>query len=231
MRRSIKLIYTISALLIVVSIFFGIKTKNSFKETSLDLDSNEFKNAYISIDEDEEYAGYYFNNDIKNFEELFSNSDLVVSGIIEGERQKYNGAIKTSFKVNDVIKNSSEVPNLPDKIFIFEPSYFHFDNYYVQNGYNIMQNNNEYILFLKHIEKPEGYDYKNDEAITFVPVSTYYGKFQLSNTEVPKVISTNQQLTYQDIKNQSVVTEKQNVIETYQKIQSELTEHLYKSNH
>ncbi|MEN0647740.1 hypothetical protein NSQ82_01575 [Caldifermentibacillus hisashii] len=222
MGKFIKLIYLTCAFLIMGTFILGILTKKSFKENTLDLNSKEYYSANVSLQEDEESSFKYFNNNIKNLDELVNNSDLIVIGSVDKERLLYNSAIKTKFIISDVIRNNSEVTNLPNKIFIFEPSYFNFDTYFIKDGYNIMQNNAEYIVFLKHLEKPTGYEYKNDEMITFIPVSTYYGKFELKNVETTKVISSSQTLTYQDIKSQSIVTENQKIIDTYNNIKSEL---------
>ncbi|WML37964.1 hypothetical protein RCG19_11965 [Neobacillus sp. OS1-2] len=222
MNRTIKIIYFISILLIVTAIIFGIKTKNSFKETKITLNSNEFKNANVSLHEEKPQINY-FNNGIKNYTELVNESDLIVTGTIDGQRKEYSAAIKTEFKINNVLENKSLVTNLPEKIYVFEPSYFNFDTYFIQNGYNIMQDNHEYILFLNHLKAPENYNYKSEESITFIPVSTYYGKFELKGSGISKVVLSNQALTYKDIKDQAIVTENQKIVDIYKKIKNKLT--------
>lgn len=220
MRKSIKLIYLASTLLFIIAICFGIITKKSFKETKIDLESAQMNNAYVSMNE-ESFVDYFENN-IEDLSELISASDLIIIGNADGERQSYRGAVKTKIKVNTIIENKSLVADLPNEIFIYEPNNFHFDTYMSMEGYNLMQNNKDYILFLRHIEAPMGYNYKNDEIITFIPTSTYYGKYEMENDEFPEAILLKREIMYKDVKDQAILTEKQEIINKYNEIRNDI---------
>jgi len=47
-----------------------------------------------------------------------------------------------------------------DIIYIYEPNYFINNSYMAMYGYNLMVNNNEYVFFLKKLQVPDGYRYK-----------------------------------------------------------------------
>lgn len=220
MKKFSKIIYVLIIILIIGAITFGIYTKKSFKETKLNLDSNKISNASLSLDEEPLDDVSYFNNKIKDLSELLDTSDLIIVGHVIGERELYANAVKTKIKIDTVIRNKSLIDK-PSEIFIFEPSYFNF-NTYISNGYNLMQNNKEYILFLKHLEVPQGYDYKKDELITFIPISTYFGKYESDNTETPQIISTENEIKYKDIKSKPILTERKEMIDKYIKIRNEI---------
>lgn len=84
-----------------------------------------------------------------SFSRFLSASEFIVSGIALNERKFLHGASLEAFKVVSVYKGDS---SLKDKtIYIFEPSFFDFNNrtFNVYCGYNLMKNGEEYILFLK----------------------------------------------------------------------------------
>ncbi len=202
--------------LIIVALCFGLLTKKSFKKSSTNLEF--YNDAQVSLSDSIEG---YFDNDIEGYDELFEKSDLIVVGKVAGKRETYNQAFKTKFKVNKIIKDDSAA-QLPKSIYVFEPSYFYFDSYDVASGYNIMLDNTDYILFLKHLDVPDGYTYKNDESITFLPVSSYYGKYTLNDNRNEEVIHPNEDLTYKDVKSMGVLTEEKDIIDTYNTIKSQI---------
>ncbi len=212
--------------LILIALCFGLLTRKSFRESSVNLEScgdaqvslSEFNDPVVSEAID---IKKYFNNDIDDYDELFGKSDLIVAGKVEGKREVYNQALKTGFRIHNIIKDESSV-NLPETIYVFEPSLFYFDTYEVGSGYNLMLDDTEYILFLKHLEVPKGYKYKNDEAITFVPVSTYFSKYALNDNRKEEVFHPDESLTYKDVKNRGILAEKQDIVDTYNTIKDQI---------
>ena len=202
--------------LIIVTLCFGLLTKKSFIKNSTDLGS--YNDAQVSLSDSIEG---YFDNDIECYDELFEKSDLIVVGKVAGKREMYNQAIKTKFKIDKIIKDDSAV-QLPEFIYVFEPSSFHFDTYDVVSGYNVMLGNADYIIFLKHLDVPDGYTYKNDESITFLPVSSYYGKYTLNDNRNEEVIHPNEDLNYKDVKSMGVLAEEKGIVDTYNTIKRQI---------
>ncbi|WP_044742739.1 MULTISPECIES: hypothetical protein [unclassified Anoxybacillus] len=224
MNKGIKILYIVTMCLLIGSIVFGILTKKSFTDNTIPLNLSKFKNASISINDEENITDKYFSNDINNLKELMNKSDLIVKGQISDVRKNYNQALKTKFKVNQIIKSDEKSKNIT-YIYVFEPSNFHFNNYVIVSGYNVMKENEEYLLFLKHLDVPDGYKYKHDEAITFIPVSTYYGKYQLSGNAATQKIEIDkvEELKYSDIENYEVVTENSEVLQTFNYLKKEVS--------
>lgn len=223
MNKGIKILYIVTMCLLIGGIVFGILTKKSFTDNTIPLNLSKFKDASISINDEENITDKYFNNDINNLKELINKSDMIVKGQISGVRKNYNQALKTKFKINQIIKSGDKSKNIK-YIYIFEPSNFHFDNYVIVSGYNVMKENEEYLLFLKHLDVPDGYKYKHDEAITFIPVSTYYGKYQLSGNAATQKIEMDkvEELKYSDIENYEIVTGDPKILQTFNYLKKEV---------
>ncbi|MFC3769463.1 hypothetical protein [Paenibacillus sp. GCM10012303] len=119
----------------------------------------------------ESHADYYI---YKDAAELAKDSELIVEA-------KFNGTRKTiNFKHNNTIidsatKSSIEVVRLfkgdvgPGSVInVYEPGYYHDQKTYVpKEGYNLMNKEGRYILFLK----------KNNVDGTYVVVGGFQGKY------------------------------------------------------
>jgi hypothetical protein len=90
----------------------------------------------------------------------------------------------------------------------------------VNGGYNIMVEGQEYILFLKHLPIPPGYRYKEKEAITFLPTSTYFSKYPVHSQRITPVLrgqdSGENRYTYNQVKGFDIVTANKERVERYQ---------------
>ncbi|OAB45597.1 hypothetical protein [Paenibacillus antarcticus] len=53
-----------------------------------------------------------------------------------------------------------------------------------------MDEGEEYIVFLDHLQVPDNYIYKGNEAISFLPKSTYFGKFPTNQVDTNGQILT-----------------------------------------
>lgn len=228
MNRFIKRMYITMGALILITLCFGLLTRKSFRDSSVNPET--CGDAEVSLSEINDDiltenidSKHYFDNDIDDYDELFGKSDLIVVGKVEGKREVYNQAYKTKFRIHKIIKDESSV-NLPETIYVFEPSLFNFDAYEVGSGYNLMLDNTDYILFLKHLEVPEGYHYKKDEAITFLPVSSCFGKYALNDRRREEVIPSEEGLTYQDVKDMGLLAGKQDIVDTYNAIKYQINE-------
>jgi hypothetical protein len=118
-------------------------------------------------------AKFEGNRTLKEWTEI--STDVVIATGSESE-------IKVSKTLKGEIKSNSPY------IKIYEPAYFK-DNVFVSvEGYNLMNEEKEYILFLRPM--------KDDE--TYVIVGMYQGKYDLSSSELVKYDKSIE--TYKDIK-------------------------------
>lgn len=93
-----------------------------------------------------------------------------------------------------------------------------------EKGYVLMNSNQEYILFLKHFDKVDGYKYKNNEKITYVPVSTRLSKY--CRQEKPLLVNASKiedgELYYKDFKTSSAIFIKTDEWNRYNAIASQI---------
>ncbi|MGZ4134997.1 MAG: hypothetical protein ACXVC1_06535, partial [Tumebacillaceae bacterium] len=102
------------------------------------------------------------------------------------------------------------------RVYLYEPSYFGGLSYFVTGGYNIMQEGQEYIVFLKHLKVPSGYHYKDDEDISFMPVSSLYGKYPLQSKRNTHVVSENTEDSYYQVKDFDILTQEESTLKKYE---------------
>ena len=152
----------------------------------------------------------YFNNSINTLDELEKNSDLIVKVKSLNNSKLFYNSIETPVKIIDVYSKKDNLEK-GDTIYIQEPvsiSYLKdMENITWIRGYVLMNSNREYILFLKHLDKVDGYKYKNNEKITYIPVSTRFSKY--CKKETPIFIDSVQidsgKIYYRDFKNSSAI--------------------------
>ncbi|MDO6657181.1 hypothetical protein [Anaerobacillus sp. 1_MG-2023] len=227
MKKLIKTLYMVATALIIGSIIFGLVTKNSFVENDTTNISKEYENSIVSLNDNDEFSKKYFNNNIENIDQLIGESDLIVKGQVTNDRILFNQSLKTKIVINQVIKQTSGNVKSGNEVYVFEPSYFLYDTYVVEAGYNIMKENEEYILFLKHLDVPKDYEYKNNEAITFLPTSTYFGKYNLDKKGNTKVLTNINQISYEKVQNFGVISGNENLVSKFESFKQEIENEFY----
>lgn len=208
MTKNTKLYFMSLLVLISVTIGYAFVTKYSFTG---DYYLNKIKKQYNLDDfiysniEDSEY----FNESINTLDELEKSSDLIVKVKPVNGKLFYN-SIERQVKIINIYSDNDSLKK-GDTIYIQEPfsiSYLKgMESMNSENGYVLMNSNLEYILFLKHLDKVDGYKYKNNEKITFVPVSTRLSKY----CEQERALLVNEskiedgELYYKDFKTSSAI--------------------------
>ncbi|MGX9135092.1 hypothetical protein ACWV26_12090 [Rummeliibacillus sp. JY-2-4R] len=168
------------ALLISFSVFS--KTKNNA----------EYLNAKVAILE----ADYDLLGDIDNLKEK---STLIVKGKFTGNRtltewkdEPTNTVTATGSKseiqIVEVLKGTFP-KSQSKKITVYEPAYFENGIYISIEGYNLMHDGNNYLLYLKPMIDDDSY----------VIVGMYQGKYDLDSPDLVK--NTKNIKSYNDIKN------------------------------
>lgn len=207
MTRITKVYFLIILILVSVTTGYAVMTKYSFTgeyylskiKNQYNLDSFKYSNIEDST---------YFNNSINSLDELEKNSDLIVKVKSLNDSMLFYNSIETPVKIIDVYSGNDNLKK-GDIIYVQEPvsiSYLKdMENITSVQGYILMNSNQEYLLFLKHLDKVDGYKYKNNEEITYLPVSTRFGKY--CKEETPKFIDSSKidsgEIYYGDLKNSS----------------------------
>lgn len=224
MTKKTKLYFIFIVITLIIAIICGVVTKNSFQGhiylDELEKDKNLDEIALqLFIDDNK-----YFNNDIENINELEKESDLIVKVRLDGERKLYLQSTKSPVRI---IKKyyGSEYYKEGSLIYIEEPSTFvnTIDlSYDVVQGYQLMREDKEYILFLKKLDKAPKYKYKGNEKNTLMPISTLYAKYLLDSENkseaLDKIKVDNGEYSYGDIKEYPIVTYSQDEINKYNEL-------------
>lgn len=160
-KISIKNMYFfLVGFLILFSVVVGIITRMSYvDDTNVEKHVIEGDSRYLNIINDEVYANHYFNNDIENIEDLTNLADSIVLVSTTSDRTNYNQSILTKVKVLDVLKGN--MARKTEYLYVYEPNNFKYNTtYYSLYGYNIMQIDKNYLLFLERLKVPDDYKYK-----------------------------------------------------------------------
>lgn len=187
MTKATKRLFLCCATAVALSLVFAVVTRMSFRGEAV-MNSVSYitdKNMTLGIDDSKEMNGQYFSVDTLNIEELYKTADLVVKASPCAGRILFSRAVKTKLQIKEVYKSDKRFVN--EDIYMYEPCAvglgggLSFDS---SGGYNIMDEKEEYVLFLKHVVQPDTLK-KNAPAIVkeYLPVSAMYGKYSLKENK------------------------------------------------
>lgn len=212
MNMKNKIYYIIICMSVIFCIIIGVSVKNSFHNT-VDPQNLEKEVIYHTVVNLDDFVGkLYFDNHIEKFSELQNESDLIVEIKLTDNRQLYSQATLSEAEVLETYKGKVK-PG--DKILIYEPVFFLNDAYFTASGYNLMKKNNSYIIFLKNLQIPKGYKYKNDEAKTYLPVSTIFAKYNIKLTDKEKITYEPNTLKFGDVKDNEIISTDIKTVDQY----------------
>ena len=175
-----------------VLLFSAITLLISLPTFSKTNDNTDYLNTKVANLE----ADYDLVGDIDNLDE---NSTLIVKVKYTGNRtlkewkdEATNTVTATGSKsevqIVDVLKGTLP-KSQSKKITVYEPAYFEDGNFISVEGYNLMNDGNKYLLYLKPMIDDDSY----------VIVGMYQGKYDLDSPDSVK--NTKNIKTYNDIKN------------------------------
>ena len=145
---------------------------------------------------------------MKNLNQLEKYSTLIVKVQFTGKRNTIdqNGvrASKSLVQIKKIYKGKA---NRRSFISVYEPSYFFNKTFYSLEGYNVMNDKDHYLLFLRPL----------DEDKTYVIVGMYQGKYNLDSSNSVKKLKT--ATKYKDIESIEYFVDK---IELYHQMRIEV---------
>ena len=215
MNREKKFILLFVPFLVFVFVV-GMVTKRSWMDN---LDANAQIQAgetrYLNLSDDEEYERGYLTPDAADEDSLKEVSEYILKVELNGKRINFSQSILSQVKVLQVYKDKDDI--LPgDEVIVYEPCSFRYDMlYYSLGGYNIMQEGKQYLLFLRYVRK----SHLNPRQKGLVPVNAKFSKFEVSETEKGTLLDMQkvraETLSYTDIKNREILTDKPDILEHY----------------
>lgn len=196
---------------VILCMIAGRCTANSFIN-NIDLDeylaNSELKVVYCDIGYDETTnKGFIDGNKAETVEDLEAGSSIIVKVKLNNsyQRQKYYECILSQVEIEKVYKGDLKTGDILN---VFEPVDCYTNRaVYCTDGYSMMQNDCEYILFLKPLKN----SYFGEDDYVYAPSSTTYSKYLCKNKK-PRLFERKEieegdeiaMLKYSDIKNEEV---------------------------
>lgn len=213
-----KIFFSIIAILIIIAVRISLDTKASF-EDDLSIDHIDKHYDYSVRLHTDILENPYFENSLVDFEELVDSSELVVKAKMNKSREKVAQATLTEIHVEEVLKGRIQT----NEILLYEPAYFwpYIDDpstgTYATGGYQLMQEGDEYILFLQSLKGPKEYKLSEEEKKSYLPVSELYGKIPIKSNWTPAVIADDD-VAYREVVNNDILTREKDLLLNYIKI-------------
>lgn len=172
-------------LILSLSIITGLSLLflvNWFFESEDKVDSNV---AAVDIDHENEHTVNIAHADyfpIENIDILEERSTLIVNAKYTGNRtlkewtdistgEVIATGSESEININEILKG--DINSNSSAISVYEPAYFEDNTYVSIEGYNLMNEEDNYLLFLRPMENEEAY----------VIVGMYQGKYNVNSTE------------------------------------------------
>ena len=211
---------------VIVCLVMGLVVRNSYTGYG---SFEEMENAVIA-DRAEEYPE--FDSSVRDYAGLEEISDLIVKVSATDDRKLFPHTVtKTRVIVEEVWKGDVESGQ---ELFIYEPAYFGnipSKVYETIGGYQMMEEGEEYYLFLRRPEVSDGYRMSEKEKITYLPSTASYSKFPVREGETR--VLDDQRLdtkgyTYGEVRNLEILTDRKKMLSVYKRLKSKVLENLEK---
>ncbi|WP_010503722.1 hypothetical protein [Paenibacillus elgii] len=217
-----KILFIFFLLLILVCIFIGISTRLSYTD-DIQLSGIQHGSSNPKINIMNNTDSFYYDNKIKDLTQLRNQSDVIA--IIEptGNYTQLSYTILAEVRIKKSLKGQLQAGQL---VHIYEPGFIANQIYFSVDGYSLLQNSKQYIVFLKHPKYPEGYQKKKEDDVKFLFVSSKFGKY-LNEPVFQRELLNKQKydegsLEFQENKDLSLLTTDVNELENYNKIKKEV---------
>lgn len=201
---------------VLFALALGMVTKRSWIDN---LDVNAQIQAgdtrYLNVSDDEEYEKAYLIPDAADEDSLKEASEYILKVELNGKRVNFCQSILSQVKVLQVYKDTDDIfPG--DEVTVYEPCSFMYDMTYDSlGGYNIMQKGKQYLLFLRYARQ----SHLNPSQKGLVPVNAKFSKFEVSEEENGTLLDMQkvraETLSYADIENWEILTDKPNILKHY----------------
>lgn len=208
------------ALILLLSIVVRFSFKG-YKTVEELINNEDIKNYSVTIDDD--YTDTFC--DINDYKELKNISSVIAKIKVCGNRELYfNDAIKTKVNIEKIYKGNIKEN---EKIVIFEPATISYcvDNAYVSTeGYQLMEDDEEYYVFLQSLKCAKGYKKSVKENNMYTPCTTIYSVIPVKEKRcglLEKDKLENDEYKYKEVNGLEILTTSAASLNKYQRIKKE----------
>ncbi len=225
MSKSSKIFFIGIIATVAICLLIGLKVRSSIKDLEfkdISNQSNEYKYEMHPIGND---MGDFNIESIEN--KLEDESDLIVSGKFTGQRKILYGCVLS--EVSIVNKYKGDIKE--DYIYIYEPikyNLFKADSNIKgtaisDSGYGLMQENKEYIFFLKEESAPPEFNELKKSKKSYTYVNNEFGKFPTKyDKDDFKILKVNDNNLYNEVINCEQVFSNKEMFELYNKVRENI---------
>lgn len=224
LSRGRIIIFSLS-ILTFIAIIVGIATRSSYiNDIDISLLSSNSEKLYVGI---EDIQDKYFTTDIITLDDLLENSDYVVKIKRTNEIQIMERCLLTKCEVKKVYK-TKDTDKIHDYIYIYEPATFsvQYNLFMTTGGYNFMNSQHEYIVFLKDLKIPDGYKASTIEENSFMFTNPQLSLFNCSQKNTTILIDESKyregSITYNMIKDYDILFIYEEEKQIYDKIREQV---------
>lgn len=155
-------------------------------------------------------------------DKIVNDADTILRVRATGNRTltKYN--IFTEAVIEDIIRPYKDF-KVGDSIYVYEdisvtmPGNGYYDRLNFKTISNMMQKNEEYIVFLKFFKRPDGYKYSEKEQRTFLLTDKNFAIISPDKEPSYAIVgnSINNTVTYEEVKNVTCIVSKESLFKLY----------------
>jgi len=157
--------------------------------------------------------------------DIESKSKAIVHVRYVGERKYLNKTVLSKVEVIEVYKGQESIDMKDKYIYVYEPSFFNFEKeyYMIVGAYTLMNENQEYILFLNNKSFPEAYKQSEKEKKEYVlTTNDSLSKYLISKEYQKNIIPNNSDYKYGEIKKYEVATQNAEQLKLYNDCKSDV---------
>lgn len=178
----------------------------------------------FSLDEEDEDSPYFCNDADCSLKDLEERADLIAVVSLEKEQTAELYSTKSKVKLEKILVQKDEALSDGDEIWVEEIATIISEENYDTEGYALMKPGQQYILLLQHLPCIEGYRYSKEEEITYMPVSVYFGKYCITESETIKALQESEleDIHYSQVSDYALYTTNGKVAEKYEKLYQEV---------
>jgi hypothetical protein len=208
--------------MLLIGIGIGISTRLSYVDTPYDIAGlKHFPVETMTLMEASDIAV------IRSFEDLADYTQIVVRVRTTGAHSHHVECTLSEVEVLKVYKGNSSLCSAI--LQVYEPSYFVFFNnhptsgyFMARNGYALMQDSKEYVLFLERIDLPVGFTLGTEASEIYRVTLDGFGKYDLPNQNEILQIDSGSPLEYHEIMSASFVSDDPDLIALYHQLSAEV---------
>lgn len=178
----------------------------------------------VSIDEGDVDSPYFCNAAECTLKELEARADLIAIVSLGEVQTAKHYSTKSKIKLEKILAQRDGTLTEGDEIWMEELATVFVESSYDTEGYALMKPGQQYLLLLQHLPCIEGYRYSEEEALTYTPVSMYFGKYCITDNETIEVVDATEaeNIYYSQVFEYALFTRDPKKVANYKKLYQEV---------